>query len=485
MKSSTLIIRYHLQRISVLVFLMAVTNAMGQNDQPKFALVIGVKSYQYVSPLQNTLNDATDISALLKTKGFQVIEVYDPKTKRELQDAVRKYFGLLQSKPKATGMLFYSGHGMQVDGSNYLIPTEANPQIKADIDDQCLNMDYVMQAIEQAGNPLNIFVLDACRNNPFRSFSRSSERGLSMVNTPKGSYIVYATKPGSVASDGTDRNGLFTSKLLEHMNKEGLKIEEVFKNVAADVSKESEDQQRPWIASDYTGDFSFTPVKVLPYKVDRPKPVAGDFGYGSLNTTSVIIKGQEWVTKNLSVGTFTNGDKILQAQTEEEWKKAGEQKKPVWCYIYYNEEAEQSYGKLYNWYAVTDARGLAPQGWHIAKNEEYVTLIENLGGELEAGEFLKTDTGWLPEEVLGGVLFSMDNEQIIQKSVLHFTPAGSTDADGTVNYYAQAFGNYWTSSPINAIEATGVALAEASGSAVRTKFKKAMGLSVRCIKDKP
>src|SRR5688572_20806377 len=177
-------------RLTTLLLLTVFFAAFGQDDQPKFALVIGVKSYQFVAPLQNTLNDATDISALLKTKGFQVIEVYDPKTKRELQDAVRKYFALLQSKPKAAGMLFYSGHGMQVDGSNYLIPTLANPQIKADIDDQCLNMDYVMQAIEQAGNPLNIFVLDACRNNPFRSFSRSSERGLNMVSTPKGSYIV-------------------------------------------------------------------------------------------------------------------------------------------------------------------------------------------------------------------------------------------------------------------------------------------------------
>jgi uncharacterized protein (TIGR02145 family) len=484
MKSMTRRINYYLQYISALIFL-ASTTVHGQNDQPKFALVIGVKSYQYVSPLQNTLNDATDISGLLKTKGFEVIEVYDPKTKRELQDAVRKYFALLQSKPKATGMLFYSGHGMQVDGSNYLIPTGANPEIKADIEDQCLNMDYVMLAIEQAGNPLNIFVLDACRNNPFRSFSRSSEKGLNMVNTPKGSYIVYATKPGSVASDGTERNGLFTSKLLDHMNREGLKIEEVFKNVAADVSSESDDQQRPWIASDYTGDFSFTPVKALPFKVDRPIPVVANFGYGSMNTTSVIIKGQEWATKNLNVTTFANGEKIFHAQTEEEWQKANAQKKAAWCNIYFREETAPAYGKLYNWYAVTDPRKLVPSGWHVAKNEEYVQLIENLGGELEAGEFLKTDAGWLPEEALGGVVFAMDGRQVIQKSVLHFTPAGSVDGDGTVTHDAQAFGNYWTSSAIDAAEATGVALRQMDGSSVRANYKKSMGLSVRCIKDKP
>lgn len=230
-----------------------------QNPQEKYALVIGVKTYQFVQPLQNSLNDAKDLSALLKKKGFQVIELYDPKTKRDMQDAVRKYFGLLQGKDNVAGMVFYSGHGMQVDGINYLIPSQANPQIKADLEDQCLSMDYVMKAIEEAGNGLNIFVLDACRNNPFRSFSRSAEKGLSMVNAPRGSYIVYATKPGSVASDGTGRNGLFTSKLLKHIDEEGLKFEEVFKRVAADVATESGDAQRPWISSDYTGDFYFSP----------------------------------------------------------------------------------------------------------------------------------------------------------------------------------------------------------------------------------
>ncbi len=245
-----------------------------QSAQKRVALVIGVKNYQYVSPLNNTLNDARDMSDALKAKGFRVIESYDPQTKRQLQDVIIKYFQLLESDKNSSGVLFYSGHGMQVDGSNYLIPAQANPQIKADLDDQCLNMDYVMRAIEQAGNHLNIFILDACRNNPFKGFYRSGEQGLNMVATPKGSYIVYATKPGSVASDGTGKNGLFTSKLLKHMIVEGLNIEQVFKQVAADVSTESNDAQRPWIASDYTGDFFFTPGTNRPYDVEPPTPKA-------------------------------------------------------------------------------------------------------------------------------------------------------------------------------------------------------------------
>jgi hypothetical protein len=263
--------------VLILLAFLITGKIFSQNPQEKFALVIGVKAYQHVQPLQNSLNDAKDLSALLKKKGFKVIELYDPKTKREMQDAVRKYFGLLQGKDNVAGMVFYSGHGMQVDGVNYLIPSQANPQIKADLEDQCLSMDYVMQAIAEAGNGLNIFVLDACRNNPFRSFSRSAEKGLTMVNAPRGSYIVYATKPGSVASDGTGRNGLFTSKLLKHIDTDGLKFEEVFKRVAADVATESGDAQRPWISSDYTGDFFFSPGNgEAPREEPKTEPVRNE-----------------------------------------------------------------------------------------------------------------------------------------------------------------------------------------------------------------
>jgi Caspase domain len=243
--------------ITILLGFIICHPTQGQAPARKIALIIGVKSYQFVPPLQNSLNDAVDIASTLKSKQFDVIELYDPKTKREMQDAVRKYFAILNGQKDMAGLIFYSGHGMQVDGTNYLIPANANPQLKADLDDECLSMDYVMRAIEEAGNPLNIFILDACRNNPFRSFSRSGEKGLSIVNSPKGSYMVYATKPGSVASDGTGRNGLFTSKLLKYIDTPELNIEQVFKRVAAEVAADSKDAQRPWIASDYTGDFFF------------------------------------------------------------------------------------------------------------------------------------------------------------------------------------------------------------------------------------
>ncbi len=105
------------------ILLLLFASPLFAQDQikKKFALVIGVKDYEFVQPLKNSLNDARDISAILKTKGFQVIEMYNPKTKRELQDAIRAYFNLLNGQRDAAGFVFYSGHSMQVDGVNYLI----------------------------------------------------------------------------------------------------------------------------------------------------------------------------------------------------------------------------------------------------------------------------------------------------------------------------------------------------------------------------
>lgn len=375
-------------------------------QQQKYALVIGVKSYQYVAPLKNSLNDARDMSATLKKKGFTVVELYDPTTKRVMQDAILKYFKLLQAQSQSVGLVFYSGHGMQVKGVNYLIPTQANPQNEADLGDQCVNMDYVMRAIEEAGNGLNIFIVDACRNNPFRSFSRSGEKGLSMVDTPKGSYIVYATKPGSVASDGTGRNGLFTSKLLQYINTEGLNIEQVFKQVAHDVASASGDTQRPWIASDYTGDFFFTPGSSTPEIKTQPitLPVAKTESQvvaqtkenqrSEADANTVKIGSQVWQIRNLDVDHFANGDPIPQAKTPEEWSRADANKRPAWCYYDGDPANGELYGKIYNWYAVNDPRGLAPRSWHIPSNKEWSLLIEQLGGEEKAGSSMKNIAGW-------------------------------------------------------------------------------------------
>ncbi|CAN5214228.1 hypothetical protein BH09BAC3_BH09BAC3_26000 [soil metagenome] len=471
-------------------------------QQQKYALVIGAKSYQYVAPLRNSLNDAQDMAATLKKKGFTVVEVYEPATKRIMQDGIIRYFKLLEGKPEASGLVFYSGHGMQVKGVNYLIPIQANPQIEADLDDQCVNMDYVMRAIQQAGNGLNIFIIDACRNNPFRGFSRSGEKGLSMVDTPQGSYIVYATKPGSVASDGTGRNGLFTSKLLQYINIEGLNIEQVFKQVAKDVATTSGNEQRPWIASDYTGDFYFTPgvnkatntqpstqpiVKTEPVYV-APTTIAFDYGYGSSDAPTVTVGSQLWLGKNLNVDRFANGDPIPEAQTEEEWKRADTQKQSAWCY-YNNDPANgRTYGKLYNWYAVNDTRGLAPTGWHVPSDSEWDILIKRFlanGEELNklvtsgnftyqvnegAGASLKNSSGW------------NENGNGTNASGIAGLPGGRRATNGTFDAIGK-FGYWWSSSEGTPSRAWNRSLSGNGGKAFRDGGTKVSGFSVRCVRD--
>jgi uncharacterized protein (TIGR02145 family) len=451
-------------------------------QQEKYALVIGVKSYQHVPPLKNSLNDAVDMASTLKKKGFTVVEIYDPMNKRVMLDGILRYFKLLQTEPHATGLVFYSGHGMQVKGVNYLIPTSANPQIEADLDDQCVNMDYVMRAIEEAGNGLNIFIVDACRNNPFRSFSRTGEKGLSMVATPKGSYIVYATKPGSVGSDGQERNGLFTSKLLQYMNSPGLNIEQVFKNVARDVAAASGDAQRPWIASDYTGDFYFTPgsgdTETMTKPVSKPETITEppaetivkqkDKSVDPFNSTT--IGTQVWMSRNLDVDHFANGDPIPEAKTPEEWSRADANKRPAWCYYEDDPANDHIYGKMYNWYAVNDPRGLAPIGWHIPTTKEWTTLIESLGGEDSGGLSLKSISSW--HEKGNGV----------NTSGFAGLPGSYRNPDGTFGP-PDKYGNWWSSTPYNAYSSWYYLLSYINNGIGRGSYSKGCGVSVRCIKD--
>jgi uncharacterized caspase-like protein len=303
-------------------------------QQQKYALIIGVKDYEYAPPLKNSLNDAKDMAAALKEKGFVVQELYNPKTKREMQDAIRVYMNKLYGNTNAIGLVFYSGHGIQVKGVNYFLPTGTNLQIEADLDDHALKMEYLLSAVEQSGNSLNIFILDACRNTPFRSFSRSTDQGLNQVNAPKGSYVVYATAPGSVASDGSGRNGLFTSKLLKYINTPDIALEQVFKYVARDVQQESQGNQIPWINYSYFGDFYFSgtttkqptakneSANVAPVS-SSPSGTRGlDYGYGTGDALTVKVGKQEWLGKNLNVDRFANGDLIPEAKTAEEWKNA-------------------------------------------------------------------------------------------------------------------------------------------------------------------
>jgi len=224
------------------------------SDEKKFALVIGNTSYR-VGPLPNAANDANDLAELLKQKSFEVEKVIDG-TRLEMRNAVRAFTTKIAEG--GVGLFYYSGHGVQVEGDNYLVPVDADYEYKEEVPDVCVSVSFILRFMETSNNVLNILILDACRNSPFKSFSRSGDKGMVRLEAPTGSIVAYSTAPGFTASDGTGRNGLYTSKLMKYINVPGMKLEEIFKQVRIEVSKESNQRQIPWESNSLMGDFYFT-----------------------------------------------------------------------------------------------------------------------------------------------------------------------------------------------------------------------------------
>ena len=223
------------------------------SNESKTALVIGNSKYKHFSKLKNSKNDAYDMQKVLKSQGFDILYLQDG-TLKDMKKIVRKFTKKLRNG--GVGFFFYAGHGLEVDGKNYLIPTNANIPEKDEVEYESLSMNMIIDKMENSNNRLNIVVLDACRNDPF---SRSGGGGLAQINNAKGMYIAFATSPGSVASDGNknERNGLFTKHLIKNIKQSNLELDRVFKNTRIGVSDESNDKQRPWTSSSVNGDFYF------------------------------------------------------------------------------------------------------------------------------------------------------------------------------------------------------------------------------------
>ena len=194
-------------------------------NENKVALIIGNSRYEHFNPLANTLNDANAIQKILKDKGFDVLYLKDGDLK-SMKKIVRKFSQKL--KHGGVGFFYYSGHGLEVNGKNYLIPINAEIPEEDEVEFESLPVDMIINKMESSHNRLNIIVLDACRSNPF---SKGSGGGLAQINNnAKGMYIAFATAPGKVASDGrAGGNGLFTKYLIKYINQPNLSLNEVGK----------------------------------------------------------------------------------------------------------------------------------------------------------------------------------------------------------------------------------------------------------------
>ena len=176
-------------------------------------------------------------------------------SKREIEEAINGFGRELRKG--GVGLFYFAGHGVQVNGINYLIPIGANIESEGDVRYEAVNANRVLSKMQDAGNPLNMVFLDACRNNPFARRFRSTEQGLAPMDAPKGSFVAYATAPGDVAAEGDSRNGIFTKHLLQYMREPGLEVGQMMRKVRTGVQNDTSGKQTPFEVSSLTGNFYF------------------------------------------------------------------------------------------------------------------------------------------------------------------------------------------------------------------------------------
>jgi uncharacterized caspase-like protein len=192
----------------------------------RFALVIGNSSYGELGSLKNPANDATDMAQALRSVGFETELLVDADLET-MEEGVLSLGRKLSGRGGGVGLFYYAGHGVQYEGSNYLIPAQARIGSERLLKTRALPVDFVLQTMRDGNADPSLVVLDACRDNPY-SWGRGGTRGLVVVGTqPRGSIVVYATSAGSVAQDGTGRNGAFTQELLKRIGEPGLEIKEL------------------------------------------------------------------------------------------------------------------------------------------------------------------------------------------------------------------------------------------------------------------
>jgi len=230
----------------------------------RIALVIGNGDYE-IKSLDNPPHDAEDVAKMLRQVGFQNPIVKINADQATMESAIAAFGERLHKG--AVGLFYYAGHAVQYGGENYLIPIGVMNGLMASPEQlkyKAVNAAYILEVMESAGNGLNIIVLDACRDNPFKSKSKYTTRGLNsprggLAEMPKanGSVIAYATAPGETAKDGSGRNSPYTKQFLQWMQKPNLPIELMLKEVGKGVKRETQEEQRPWYESSIDGDFYF------------------------------------------------------------------------------------------------------------------------------------------------------------------------------------------------------------------------------------
>src|SRR6202140_1296839 len=254
--------------------------------EKRVALVIGNSAYRNVPALTNPVNDGAVIAATLKEAGFDVVDSRHDLPAVETRRALRDFAD--RARDADIAVIYYAGHGMEVDGTNYLIPVDAKLERDTDVYDEAFSLERVLIAIEPA-KQLRLVILDACRDNPFAKnmkrtiASRAVGRGLAKVEpSSPNTVIAFAAKAGSTASDGDSKNSPFATALVEHLAKPGLDLRKAFGFVRDDVLKATNNTQEPFIYGSLGGhDVTLVPAPpVAAAPIDQDAPMRRDFELG-------------------------------------------------------------------------------------------------------------------------------------------------------------------------------------------------------------
>lgn len=249
--------------------LLGAQSAFAEN---RLALVIGQSAYRSVPALPNPANDAKAVTQLLTDSGFEVSTASDL-SQGQMREKVSEFAGKVAARGADTvALVFYAGHGLQIDGENYLVPVDIDVKREADIPIQAVRLNDILNTLASVPSKMRILMLDACRNNPFPDINKTAGGGLAIVDArvgAPGTFLSFSTSPGAVAEDGTGSNSPYTTALLAAGKEAGIPIEETFKRVRLAVNKVTEGRQTPWDSSSLTEDFRFSGPPVA-----GPKPAA-------------------------------------------------------------------------------------------------------------------------------------------------------------------------------------------------------------------
>jgi uncharacterized protein (TIGR02145 family) len=518
---------------SIILFLLVIFPFIGfSQTQKRIALVIGNATYKYGNSLKNPVNDAELMARTLQSLGFKVTKKTNA-TRKDIQNAIIDFCKNLKTCDVA--LFYYAGHGIQVDGINYIIPVDSKIDDPLAVQFEALKVDNIVSQFEYYPNHANIVILDACRENPFLSWVRGTMNSFVPPNAPRGTIIAYATGSGSTAYDGTSTsNGVYTGILAKQMLVP-QRIEDVFINTRNEVYTATKGKQQPQEWSQLSGVFYFNNKGALPnseknFKVEKGKvsinpaidgqlyidnKLIGDVKAGTNFTIDSLpqgmrkleIKGKKYWSDSLFIageisdsgednpmfeiedfsgksGEFSDNETNIRYK----WVRIGKQ---VWmaenskrfvddansfCFHYDLKNLDKR-GMLYTW---EGAQKACPYGWHLPSKDEYLEMMDFLGNDEELGSKLKSEVKMDSSEVYWDESKGM---KATNSSGFNAFATGLFDTPNSFGWTNRT-SYFWTSTSYGPKNAWFLLIVDYSNKVRLNYWPVEKGFSVRCVKSK-